>query len=132
MRFANTLPLFALLLLPLAGIAQPGRGGHHGPPQEALDACLDLSENDACTVIIDDTSTDGVCMPGPRPDLPLACRPDRESKKARRGPPPQAVDACADLAVDDTCSFEHRGQEVEGTCAVGRRDELACKPTHQP
>jgi hypothetical protein len=47
------------------------------------------------------------------------------------GPPPESIDACADLVEDDICSFEGRDQEVvTGTCMAGPREDLplACRP----
>ena len=47
----------------------------------------------------------------------------------RRGPPAEAIDACAALVEGDACSFTGRcDQEVSGSCATGRMDELVCKP----
>ena len=55
---------------------------------------------------------------------------DRQGK--RRGPPPQAFEACQEQAAGAVCSFEgHRG-ELEGTCIVPPRDAqsevLVCAP----
>jgi hypothetical protein len=46
------------------------------------------------------------------------------------GPPPEAVEACESLEVDDECSFEHRGEQLNGTCTEGPRSDLplACLP----
>ena len=54
-------------------------------------------------------------------------------KRGHRGPPPQAIEACANGAVDQACEFAGRsGDAVSGTCVVPRRDDsgaLACKPS---
>ena len=55
-----------------------------------------------------------------------------ESK--RRGPPPQAFEACADLAEGAACGFDGRRGEVTGTCFVPPRgeDTLVCAPEDAP
>lgn len=47
------------------------------------------------------------------------------------GPPPEAIEACETLQVDDVCSFEGRDDELlTGTCMEGPRSDLplACAP----
>ena len=77
-RIARVLPVAVLLGLPLSVLAAPG--GRDGkpprPPVEAIEACVDLAEDDACSIVVDDEELSGVCMAGPRPEAPLACRPD--------------------------------------------------------
>ena len=53
--------------------AGPG-GGPGAPPAEALDACSDLAEQDACTVVLADAPVAGQCVR--IPDGRLACAPD--------------------------------------------------------
>lgn len=132
----------ALFAAPLSVLAAPQGGGHHRrPPVEALQACEDQEEQATCSFATDDETVEGVCMPGPRPDLPLACRPDRQSRPdresnadrgsqpERRGPPPEALQACVSLDLDDSCAFSHRDRDVEGVCATAREsDELVCRP----
>ncbi|MBX2797463.1 MAG: hypothetical protein KTR31_07345 [Myxococcales bacterium] len=125
-----TLVLAPLLAATLPAFAQPG-GERRGPPPEAIAACAELVENDACSIVRDDTAIDGTCHAGPRPDLPLACRPDRAADRPqrRRGPPAEAVEACAALEASSVCVFVHRDEERTGTCEPGPRDEtLACRP----
>lgn len=59
-----------------------------------------------------------------------------EGKQSRkhRGPPPEAIEACAELALDAACSFSGRRGDVEGTCIVPRdqEEQLACKPEGGP
>lgn len=49
-----------------------------------------------------------------------------------QGPPPEAIEACAELEEDDVCSFSgRRGEAVQGSCIVPQQKEatLACAPT---
>lgn len=50
-------------------------GPPHGPPPEALAACQDLAEGDACTVKIHDHVVEGICRSGPDGKGALACAP---------------------------------------------------------
>lgn len=52
----------------------------------------------------------------------------------RGGPPPEAIDACADLSDGDACTFEgRRGDSVIGVCFTPpREEELACRPEGGP
>lgn len=55
----------------------------------------------------------------------------------RGGPPAEAIEACADKAENDSCSFSSpRGDMVEGSCISPPRGEgsLACAPGggHRP
>ena len=52
----------------------------------------------------------------------------------RGGPPPEAIDACADLSDRDACTFEgRRGDSVTGVCFTPpREEELACRPEGGP
>ena len=53
-------------------------------------------------------------------------------KGERRGPPAEAIEACASLSLDQACSFisPRRGKEVTGMCVLRKDDDsqLACKP----
>ncbi|MFW2403926.1 MAG: hypothetical protein ACN4GT_04095 [Gammaproteobacteria bacterium] len=52
-----------------------------------------------------------------------------QQRQARRGPPPQALEACEALIEGDACSFTGRNDEVlNGTCFSPREDILACRP----
>lgn len=58
-----------------------------------------------------------------------------EPPMGHRGPPPEAIEACLNLAEGDACSFEgRRGEAVEGQCFKPPRTEklLACRPDHMP
>lgn len=52
-------------------------------------------------------------------------------KKQRRGPPPEAIEACSNLNEGDACQFTGRRGDVSGTCFMPPKDdsELACKPS---
>ena len=60
-------------------------------------------------------------------------QPDQQSGN-RRGPPPQAIEVCADQAEGTECSFYGRRGEVEGSCIVPpqAQDDLACAPEGGP
>ena len=49
----------------------------------------------------------------------------------RRGPPPEAIEACSGKSEGDTCSFRGRRGDVTGQCRLppnGGQGELACAP----
>lgn len=48
------------------------------------------------------------------------------------GPPPEAVQACANQSVGTQCSFTGRRGEVEGQCAETPQGEMACMPEGGP
>lgn len=76
--------LAVVLAAPLAVFASPERGERPGPPPEAIEACASAEEGDACSFEgRNDDIVEGTCMPGPVPELPLACRP------AGGAPPPR-------------------------------------------
>ena len=88
-RAVSLCSVLMLATLPLTGWARPG-GGDDGqgrrpppPPQEALDACDGQAENATCSFTLEGETRAGVCMPGPSPELPLACRP--EGHEGNRG-----------------------------------------------
>jgi hypothetical protein len=59
--------------------------------------------------------------------------PDGQSPGGRRGPPPEALEACSNQADNTACSFAgRRGEDVTGTCLVPPRQEaeLVCVPEH--
>jgi hypothetical protein len=47
----------------------------------------------------------------------------------RRGPPPEALDACSSSVTGQECSFEGRRHTVTGTCET-RHEEMVCVPEH--
>ncbi|MBI2894026.1 MAG: hypothetical protein HYY06_10775 [Deltaproteobacteria bacterium] len=105
----------------------------HRPPREALDACADLAADAACSISIAGHSIDGACRRGPGADDPLACAPPHLPPLSL-GPPREALDACAELDADATCSFAIDGHSIDGACrrGPGAGDPLACAPARLP
>ncbi len=67
--------------------------------------------------------------------IPLANADPDEREGERRGPPPEAIDACANQSEGAACSFSgRRGEELNGTCLVPPRGEasLVCAPEGGP
>ena len=52
-------------------------------------------------------------------------RPDRGE---RRGPPPEAFEACANLVQGDSCTVETPRGQLSGSCEMPRGEELVCVP----
>ena len=115
-----------------------GRRGHRrGPPQQSIDACADASAGDECS--FENRRGDamsGNCVEGRRGGEGLHCRPEGHGgpgharRGHRRGPPQQAIDACADASAGDECSFESRRRgDMQGNCVDHPRlDGLVCRP----
>lgn len=55
-----------------------------------------------------------------------------EPGERRRGPPPEALEACAELQEGDECSFVGRNATVAGICAAPADRPLACAPEGGP
>ena len=52
-------------------------------------------------------------------------------RKERRGPPPEAIEACSNLSLEDQCQFTTpRGHDLTGICFSPNLQTkvLACKP----
>jgi hypothetical protein len=49
-----------------------------------------------------------------------------------RGPPPEAVQACANLQTGTACGFTLNGQNVTGTCDTAPSGQVACRPEGLP
>lgn len=69
--------------------------------------------------------------------IPLASAEPGERNGPRRGPPPEAFEACVDKAEDDVCTFSGGRGEVSGQCIIPPRGEeaLVCAPEnhrHRP
>ncbi len=46
-------------------------------------------------------------------------------------PPQEAIDACNGLDEGASCSFDHEGRSMTGTCAAGPEGEaVSCRPPH--
>jgi len=51
----------------------------------------------------------------------------------RRGPPPEAFEACEGLSAGDSANFEGRnGDLISGTCENDRDDKLVLRPDSPP
>lgn len=98
--------------------------GRRGPPPEAIEACEGKKEGDSCEFEGRRGKVTGTCQT--RRDQ-LVCVSKNKRKKHRRGPPPEAVDACKGKKEGDSCEFEGRRGQVTGTCQT-RRDRLVCRP----
>lgn len=141
-----TKSLFSATLL-LAGfaLAQPapgqglgrGPGPHRGPPPEAVQACANLQAGTACGFTLGGQNVTGTCAATPKGDV--TCRPDGMpggmglgkgmGLGPRRGPPQEAIAACASLSADAACSFTLDGKAMTGTCAQRRNGSgLVCHP----
>ena len=61
----------------------------------------------------------------------LAERDGEDRQKKRRGPPAEAIEACANLNEGDACQFTGRRGDASGTCFLPPKDgsALACKPS---
>jgi hypothetical protein len=107
---------------------QAGERRPPGPPPEAVDACKDKSEGNACVVNLHGTTIDGTCRNGPDGNGPLACMPAHPP-----APPPEAVEACLDKADGDACSVAFGDRTVDGICRTPpEQDDLACMPNGPP
>ncbi|HEX4337612.1 MAG TPA: hypothetical protein VH062_16980 [Polyangiaceae bacterium] len=129
----NIRSLFVALLFGAPLAAQSAGGGpppHGQPPQEAIEACASKAEGDACSVTFHDRTMDGTCRKGPNGEGTLACAP----KGPPPGPPPEAVQACANLAKGDACKVTFGDHTMEGTCVNGPsgNEPLACFPARPP
>lgn len=64
----------------------------------------------------------------------LAIGEEDEARQKRRGPPPEAIEACAELAEGSACAFTGRRGDMNGVCFAPPRDEavLACAPEGGP
>ena len=80
------IPLLAATLFCFGLAAQPdGNDGderkRRGPPQEALDACANLSEGDTCSFESQRGTMNGECRLSPQGQPPLACAPPRGGRR---------------------------------------------------
>ena len=106
------------------------RGWRRGPPPQAAEACADSSENASCSFEGRRGTVEGTCQSCPHADG-LVCMPEGRGPghRGRRGPPPQAMEACADAAEGATCSFDGFRGNVQGSCIDHpRADGLVCAP----
>lgn len=133
--FSATL-LFAGLALAQMGPGQGmgrGPGPRGGPPPEAISACANLQAGTACGFTRNGQNVTGTCTATPKGVV--TCRPDTMPPPGgmgmgpRRGPPQEAIAACASLTADAACSFTIDGQAMTGTCGERRNGSgLVCRP----
>ena len=50
----------------------------------------------------------------------------------RRGPPPEALQACASKSQGATCTIDFPDRQLEGTCESHHGETLACRPARPP
>ena len=65
----------------------------------------------------------------------VSCAAGPGDRGRPQGPPPEAIEACADLAEGDACSFTgRRNDEITGTCIAPPDGDggLACAPEGGP
>lgn len=95
------------------------------PPPEAISACASASEGASCSVTVNGAAMHGTCR-GHGGEA-LACAPPRGGP--HRGPPPEALAACASSSAGAACTVSFHGQSLTGTCVAGPNGEaLACLP----
>lgn len=94
-------------------------GGHHpGPPPEAFKACEGKTAGSTAQFVDPRGETvKGKCE---EEDGKMVLRPDRplgNPRDGRRGPPPEAYQACEGKSVGSVAQFvDPRGEAVKGTC----------------
>lgn len=136
----------------LSGYSDSGDAhGHHGPPQEAIDACATAAAGATCSFTFNATALTGVCVtPPPRPPggphgpgegsgsgagSGSATPPAAPSLVCMPPPPQQVIDACTGLALDAACTFTspRDGADVAGTCQNAPTGSvIACRPDRGP
>ena len=120
--------LVALLALPASAQGDPDRRPPP-PPTEALEACDEKAEGDACIVELPERQLDGTCRATPHDD-DLVCAPS--GRRGHRAPPEEALEACDEKAEGDACVVELPERQLDGTCRATPHDEgLACAPSHR-
>ncbi|MDP5054732.1 MAG: hypothetical protein NWP69_13150 [Congregibacter sp.] len=82
--------ILATASLPLTAAAQPDesegqRGKRRGPPPEAIEACANQSEGEACSFTGRRGDMTGICFAPPREDAVLACAPEGGPPGHREG-----------------------------------------------
>ncbi|MBI5352986.1 MAG: glycosyltransferase family 39 protein [Chloroflexi bacterium] len=116
---------------PIQGI-QPQQGTRQGPPQQALNACVNSTQGDACSFTQPNGNTiNGSCITPPNLNI-LACAPTgmNAQQNLNQGAPQAAVDVCTNSTLGESCSFNlQNGDTINGSCvAQSNSSELACAP----
>jgi len=114
------------------GEGAPQGGPRFGPPTEAFKACEGKTEGSTAQFTGPDGETvTGTCR---RADGRLVLRPDRppgNSRDGRRGPPPEAYQACEGKSAGSSAQFVNpRGETVKGTCEE-EDGKLVLRPDHR-
>lgn len=118
-----------------ACLPEGGPGGRHrGPPQEAVTACSGKAAEATCSFTHHDHTVEGTCRTAPQGES-LACAPagGPGGPGGHRGPPQEAITACASSTAGATCSVSFHGKTLNGTCTAGPDgSKLACLPARPP
>lgn len=140
----------AFMMAPIYAQAQSGDAPtekkvereRRSPPPEAFEACEGKSANDACSVTTKRGELEGtckapkdkkpVCVPKDRPQKGDHKKGDEGEKSERRGPPPEAFEACEGKAAGDVCSVTTKRGELEGTCKAPKDKKPVCAPKDRP
>lgn len=111
-----------------AAACMPEGMNHRGLPQEAVTACSGQSSGATCSFTHGERTVEGTCRSGPRGGDTLACAPTG-GPGAHRGPPQEALTACASSSAGASCSVSMHGRTLNGTCVAGPEGKaLACMP----
>jgi len=112
-------------------------GRPSGPPEEALAACDNSAESDACSFMSprDGSAVDGTCRARRDDASQYVCFPNDWDGRGRRGerrdgPPEEALAACEGVETGVTCSFETPFGSIDGTCSAGPdgSGQVVCRP----
>jgi 4-amino-4-deoxy-L-arabinose transferase-like glycosyltransferase len=114
---------------------QPQQGPRQGPPQEALDVCVNSTQGASCSFTQANGNTiRGTCITPPNLDV-LACAPQGMNQQNGQAPnggiaPQAAKDACASSAQGASCSFTlQNGNTINGSCITPpNSSDLTCAP----
>jgi len=86
-RFFNAFVFGAMALASVSCTASGERTRPQGPPAEAIDACVDLSEGDKCSFAgRRGEEISGSCIVLPRDEEGLACAPEGRPPARQGGP----------------------------------------------
>lgn len=123
----------------VTGVCRPGPRGEPAacmpdrpppPPRESVEACAGQQVGASCAFTFEGRQSTGICRPGPggRAEA-IACAPDGAPPPF--GPPPEAVDACAQVQEGGACGFtDPEGRQVSGVCRAGPPGmPVACAPS---
>lgn len=112
-----------------AAACMPEGGHHRGPPQEAVTACSGQTSGATCSFTHGERTVEGTCRSGPHGGDTLACAPAGGPGGGHRGPPQEALTACASSSAGASCSVSFHGRTLNGTCVAGPEGKaLACMP----